>query len=150
MGQNEHDQRNYGGFDQAPVDEPSSAVIASHEAQYDGVNPYTSEPARHPEHQQDQYYQQPGPMGQQQPQAYQQDQTFVAPVVTSLPERTAQPAHVEEPQGMNSGNEPPLAENQGQQANGSACAPTATGAIPNKGDPAPAPEASGPYVSADG
>ncbi|KAG9250170.1 PH domain-containing protein [Emericellopsis atlantica] len=159
--QNEHDQRNYGGLDQVPVDEPSSAVIASHEAQYDGVNPYTSEPARYPEHQQqaqEQYYQQPvqqhaqqpGPIDQQQPQSYQQDRTFVAPVVTSLPERTAQPAQVEEPQAMSSGNESPLAEDQGQQASGSAYAPTAIGAIPTKADPVPAPEASGPYVTTDG
>jgi hypothetical protein len=37
----------YGGTDGTPMDNmPSQAAIANHEAQYDGVNPYTSEPAQ--------------------------------------------------------------------------------------------------------
>lgn len=37
----------YGGSGEMPIDNiPSSAVIANQQAQYDGVNPYTSEPAQ--------------------------------------------------------------------------------------------------------
>lgn len=43
----------YGGSSEAPMDDvPSNAAIASHEAQYDGVNPYTSEPVQQQQYQQ--------------------------------------------------------------------------------------------------
>lgn len=66
----------YGSTERTPMDEvPSNAAIANHEAQQDGVNPYTSEPVQQTEitHQPSQYQQ--NYQSQYVPQQYQQTQT---------------------------------------------------------------------------
>lgn len=63
-------QRGYGELEQSPIGIPAHATIANHEAQNDGVNPYTSEPLE-PRHQA----------------TYQPEAAYVAPIVVPLDSR---------------------------------------------------------------